>query len=134
MVICSTAMWASRRMVPPGVSYTPRDFIPTKRFSIRSTRPMPCWPPRKLRWAKSWAGVIFSPSTATALPFLNSISMYWGLFGAFSGDLVRTYISSGASAKGSSRIPPSNEMCSRLRSDDQGRFLVTGTGMPFFFA
>src|SRR6185369_12380096 len=74
------------------------------------------------------------PSTATALPFLNSISTYCGLLGAFSGDLVSTYISSGASAQVSSRMPPSKEMCSRLRSDDQGRFLMVGIGMPFFLA
>src|SRR4051794_25201329 len=29
-------------MVPPGVSYMPRDFMPTKRFSTRSRRPIPC--------------------------------------------------------------------------------------------
>src|SRR3546814_2146999 len=28
--------------LPPGVSYIPRDFMPTKRFSTRSRRPMPC--------------------------------------------------------------------------------------------
>ena len=30
--------------VPPGVSYTPRDFIPTKRDSTMSTRPTPLSP------------------------------------------------------------------------------------------
>ena len=37
----STARRAVSRMVPPGVSYTPRDFMPTKRDSTMSTRPMP---------------------------------------------------------------------------------------------
>jgi len=32
------------RTVPPGVSYTPRDFMPTKRLSTMSTRPMPLSP------------------------------------------------------------------------------------------
>ena len=32
------------RTVPPGVSYTPRDFMPTKRLSTMSTRPMPFSP------------------------------------------------------------------------------------------
>jgi len=34
-VIDSTARCAAWRIVPPGVSYTPRDFIPTYRFSTR---------------------------------------------------------------------------------------------------
>ena len=35
------AMGGDRRIVPPGVSYMPRDFMPTNRFSTRSSRPMP---------------------------------------------------------------------------------------------
>lgn len=35
------ARWASSSTVPPGVSYTPRDFMPTKRLSTMSMRPMP---------------------------------------------------------------------------------------------
>src|SRR4030066_359697 len=35
------ARCATWRMVAPGVSYPPRDLIPTYRFSTRSTRPIP---------------------------------------------------------------------------------------------
>ncbi len=37
----SIAMWAVLNIVPPGVSYTPRDFMPMKRFSTISVLPMP---------------------------------------------------------------------------------------------
>ena len=40
----STALRAVIRMVPPGVSYTPLDFMPTKRLSTMSTLPMPLSP------------------------------------------------------------------------------------------
>src|ERR1700724_2971732 len=40
-VICSMPRWAASRMAPPGVSYMPRDFMPTKRFSTRSSRRLP---------------------------------------------------------------------------------------------
>ena len=38
------------RIVPPGVSYTPRDFIPTTRFSTISTIPIPFSPPRLVQF------------------------------------------------------------------------------------
>ena len=40
----SIARRAVMSTVPPGVSYTPRDFMPTKRLSTMSTRPMPLSP------------------------------------------------------------------------------------------
>ncbi len=43
-------------MVPPGVSYMPRDFMPTKRFSTRSSRPMPLARPSALSFASRVAG------------------------------------------------------------------------------
>ena len=52
----SMARWACSIMVPPGVSYTPRDFMPTKRLSTMSMRPMPLSP------------AIYTP----ALPYLRS--------------------------------------------------------------
>src|SRR5437667_321374 len=44
---------AAMRMVPPGVSYIPRDFMPTKRFSTRSSRPMPLTRPSSCSRASS---------------------------------------------------------------------------------
>src|ERR1700687_2779835 len=55
-VIDSIPRCAAIRMVPPGVSYMPRDFMPTKRFSTRSSRPMPLTPPSSLRRASRLAG------------------------------------------------------------------------------
>ena len=40
----SMALWAARSTVPPGVSYTPLDFIPTNLLSTMSMRPMPLAP------------------------------------------------------------------------------------------
>ncbi len=40
----SMALREVSRMVPPGVSYTPRDFMPTKRLSTMSILPMPLSP------------------------------------------------------------------------------------------
>jgi hypothetical protein len=133
-VIDSTARWAAYRMVPPGVSYTPRDFMPTYRFSTRSTRPMPCFPPRALSRASSFAGPSFFPSTVTGIPFSNPTSTYSGRSGAACGDFERTNMSSGGSDHGSSRIPPSKLMCRRFRSLEYGFAAVTGVGMPCFFA
>ena len=47
-VIDSSALSAVTSSVPPGVSYTPRDLMPTRRFSTRSTRPTPLRPPISL--------------------------------------------------------------------------------------
>ena len=44
---------AAPRNVPPGVSYTPRDFMPTRRFSTRSARPTPCRAPISLSVSSS---------------------------------------------------------------------------------
>ena len=41
------------RMAPPGVSYTPRHFMPTRRFSTISRIPMPFLPPSSLSPARS---------------------------------------------------------------------------------
>src|SRR5690606_41584108 len=64
------------RIVPPGVSYTPRLFIPTKRFSTISTRPIPCLPPSSFSLSITCSGVIASPLIATQLPCSNSSSTY----------------------------------------------------------
>src|SRR4030067_1019051 len=58
-VIDSTARCATWRMVAPGVSYTPRDLIPTDRFSTRSTRPNAGLPPGRVRCARGVAGPSF---------------------------------------------------------------------------
>ena len=60
--------------------------------------------------------------------------LYVVMFGAFSGDRVRTNMFAGGSAHGSSRIPPSKLMCSRFRSLEYGLDAVTGVAMPRFLA
>src|SRR5215471_14171131 len=55
-VIDSMPRCAASRTVPPGVSYMPRDFMPTKRFSTRSSRPMPCARLRLFAHARSGRG------------------------------------------------------------------------------
>jgi len=76
-------------MVPPGVSYTPRDFMPTKRFSTRSTRPMPLSRPSSLSLANSVAGDIAAPSRLTASPLAKPMEMSVTLSGASMGEMVR---------------------------------------------
>src|ERR1700688_4942781 len=58
--------WPLSKMVPPGVSYMPRDFMPTKRFSTRSSRPIPLARPSSLSRPSSVAGDSFLPSIGTA--------------------------------------------------------------------
>src|SRR5580692_10590263 len=60
-VICSMPRWAACKIVPPGVSYMPRDFMPTKRFSTRSSRPMPFCRPSSFSRASSRAGESAAP-------------------------------------------------------------------------
>mmetsp|Transcript_16413 Transcript_16413/g.51001 ORF Transcript_16413/g.51001 Transcript_16413/m.51001 type:complete len:221 (+) Transcript_16413:211-873(+) len=122
--------------VPPGVSYTPRDFIPTKRDSTMSMRPTPLSPPNLLSAASMLAGLSFSPSIATGSPASNSMSTYVGSSGAFSGDTDRVNMASSASTHGSSSALPSYEMCSRLASIENGGSsrLPAATGMLFFSA
>ena len=60
-------------MVPPGVSYTPRSFMPTSRFSTISSRPMPFSPPNLFSLRITSLAFIFSPSTATGTPFSKSM-------------------------------------------------------------
>ena len=65
----SSCWWASIRMVPPGVSYTPRDFMPTTRFSTISTMPTPCLPPRVFNLRIMSETFISSPSMEVGTPF-----------------------------------------------------------------
>ena len=51
-----------------------RDFMPTKRFSTRSTRPMPCSAPIRFTRSSNATGPSRVPSTATGLPASNSTS------------------------------------------------------------
>ncbi len=52
-----------------GVSYTPRLFMPTRRFSTISSRPMPFSPPSLFRYSTSSTAPISLPSTAVGTPF-----------------------------------------------------------------
>ena len=81
----TSAVWGSS----PGVSYMPRLFMPTKRFSTRSSRPMPCFRPSSLSAVSKVAGLIAVPFKATPSPRSKSIVMYSGASGASSGLTVR---------------------------------------------
>ncbi len=123
-------------MVPPGVSYTPRLFMPTKRFSTRSMRPMPLSRPRSLRAASSEAGDSFLPFSATASPLRNSISISVAASGASNGETERWCTYSGGSLHGSSSTLPSEDECRRLASTEKGASpcLSFGTGIWCFSA
>ena len=74
--------------VPPGVSYTPRDFIPINLFSTKSTLPIAFLPAIKFNFSKSLEGDSFLPLTVIGSPFLNPIVTKEDLLGAFSGEFV----------------------------------------------
>jgi len=123
-------------MAPPGVSYTPRDFMPTYRFSTMSTRPTPCLPPSLFKVRITSSGERRWPFTATQLPLRKSSVTYSGLSGASSGATLSLNMSlfdgAKASIQGSSRMPASKEMCSRLRSIEYGFRAEACTGIFFF--
>jgi hypothetical protein len=99
-----------------------------------STRPIPWTPAIWFRRASSRAGESASPSIETARPFSKPIRSSEGWSGAASGErVIRNMLSSGA-RHGSSRIPPSYEMCMRLRSIEYGLASVAVTGMLYFCA
>ena len=70
----------------------------------------------------------------TGLPCSKPISRYSGSAGASSGFLLRMNMSFGGSFHGSSRMPPSKERCSRLRSMEYGFSAVAVIGILCFFA
>ena len=69
-VMDSSARRAVSSRVPPGVSYTPRDFMPTKRDSTMSMRPMPLSPASCMHWTVSGTSArhryLLSSNTAAA--------------------------------------------------------------------
>ena len=75
-------------MVPPGVSYTPLDFIPINLFSTKSTLPIPFLPATSFNLSSNFSGLNFFPLIAIGSPFLKLIVILVVLFGAFSGDTV----------------------------------------------
>ena len=72
--------------MPPGVSYTPLDFIPINLFSTKSTRPIPLFPASWLSFSNNFEGESFFPLIPYGSPFLKFIVTKLGLLGAFSGD------------------------------------------------
>ena len=82
-------LWAASQMVPPGVSYMPRLFMPTKRFSTRSSRPIPLSRPSSFSRVSSSAGDKRSPSMLTGSPRSKPMVTTVGLSGASSGRMVR---------------------------------------------
>ncbi|MFS7964113.1 hypothetical protein Hanom_Chr08g00746351 [Helianthus anomalus] len=103
----SSSRHAAAKMVPPGVSYTPRLFIPTRRFSTMSIRPIPCRPPMSFSSVKRDAGESSFPFMETGIPETIPISRtYSGLSGASSGSTDIMYISLLGSFAGSSKISP----------------------------
>ena len=95
------------KRVPPGVSYTPLDLIPKNLFSTKSTLPIPFLPAMSLSFVNSLAGEIFFPFIPKGSPFLKLIVINDDLFGAFSGEIVRWKINSGAEFFGFSKTLPS---------------------------
>ena len=77
------------KRVPPGVSYTPLDFIPKNLFSTKSTLPIPFLPARSFSFVNNLAGEIFFPLIPKGSPFLKLIVTNEGLLGAFSRETVR---------------------------------------------
>mmetsp|Transcript_3505 Transcript_3505/g.8331 ORF Transcript_3505/g.8331 Transcript_3505/m.8331 type:complete len:227 (-) Transcript_3505:507-1187(-) len=120
-VMASRSRWAARRIVPPGVSYTPRDLIPTKRFSTMSMRPIECSPPSLLSILRIVAGVeadsfVAMLITLTGSPFSKRIWMSSAVsLHSVSGRVYR-WVESGGVAAGSSRMPDSKEMWNMLSS------------------
>ena len=88
-MIDSIARCAGNRIDPPGVSYTPRDFIPTNRFSTRSSRPIPFALPSAFSLVSNSAGDSFTPSIATGSPRSKSMLITVAASGASSGRIVR---------------------------------------------
>ena len=78
IVISSRPRWARFRMVPPGVSYTPRDFMPTRRFSTKSAQPTPLRPAISFAFVSKSTASSFSPLMATGTPFSKSTVTYSG--------------------------------------------------------
>ncbi|GET88672.1 argininosuccinate synthase, putative [Leishmania tarentolae] len=121
------------RMVPPGVSYTPRDFMPTRRSSTISSIPIACSPPPSVfSSSTSSALAVFRPFTATGIAFSNWIVTCSASSGAVSTVLhsFKSFVYSGAFA-GPSRSIPSWLMCHRLRSREYSSDYVHGTGTPW---
>ena len=81
---------------------------------------MPLSWPSWLSFVSSAAGDSRSPSIATGSPCSKSIVMIVGLSGASSGEIVRWWTYSGASAAGSSSTFPSDDECSRFASIEKG--------------
>ena len=132
----SIARWALIKIVPPGVSYTPLDFIPKNLFSTKSTLPIPFLPAMSFSFVNNLAGDIFFPSIPKGSPFLKLIVTNDGLFDAFSGETVRWKINSGAEFFGFSKTLPSVDVWNKLSSTEKGGapFLSLGIAMPCFFA
>ena len=68
----SSSRWARWRTVPAGVSYTPRDLMPTRRFSTRSDWPTACSLPSALSVVSSSTGGSPFPFTATGVLYAQS--------------------------------------------------------------
>ena len=114
-MICAERLCASYRMDPPGVSYTPRDFMPTSRFSVSNAahavrRADPVESLDELGPGSS------SPSTLTGSPFSKPTLTTSLSSGASSGRTAVTRQFAGGLVAGSSISAPSWLMCQRLRS------------------
>ena len=72
----------------PGASYTPRLFMPTKRFSTMSIRPTPLRPPIRFNWETISNALSRLPSTLTGTPASKPIFTFSILSGAFCGETV----------------------------------------------
>ena len=102
--------------VPPGVSYAPRDLIPTRRFSTSSMRPTPLAAAISFNCSISASGASFLPFTETGVPASKPISTVVERSGAFAGDTIHCHMDSSGAFAGSSSTPPSWLKCQMLRS------------------
>ena len=129
----SIALCASNKIVPPGVSYTPLDFIPTVLFSTKSFLPIPFLPPIKFKIFIAKYGESLRLFIFNKFPFLKVNVIFSPLLLALLGVFVILYIFSSGLFQGSSKIFPSYEMCNKLASIEYGGsfFLLPGTGILF---
>ena len=113
----SSSRCAVTSNVPPGVSYAPRDFMPTRRFSTRSMRPTPCF-------ARDLVQFFQQRDRAKLLPVHRNrraalrirFQLPSALSGASAGETTHCHIASFGAFAGSSSSPPSWLKCQMLRS------------------
>ena len=93
--------------------------MPTRRFSIMSTRPKPASPPARLSAATTPASPTSSPSTAAGTP-ASKLTTISRVPLAVAGETVHSKASSGGCRQGSSSTPASMVRPHRFWSTEYG--------------